>query len=108
MLKTFQPGIRKNLRTSQPQKKFTGPYKKKRVYIGCDIILSIIARARFNRSTNVFLMTLEQRRGSQLTQVSDLSTTSSRRQLYISFYLWACGNINNQDDDRALTHSADW
>ena len=32
MLRTFQPGIRKNLKTSQPQKKFTGPYKKKRVY----------------------------------------------------------------------------
>ena len=30
-LRTFQPGICKNLRTSQPQKKFTGPYKKKRV-----------------------------------------------------------------------------
>ena len=28
LLRTFQPGIRKNLRTSQPQKKFTGPYKK--------------------------------------------------------------------------------
>ena len=33
-LRTFQPGICKNLRTSQPQKKITGPYKKKRVYIG--------------------------------------------------------------------------
>ena len=30
-LRTFQPKICKNLRTSQPQKKFTGPYIKKRV-----------------------------------------------------------------------------
>ena len=32
MLRTFQPRIYKNLRTSQPQKKLTGPYIKKRVY----------------------------------------------------------------------------
>ena len=31
MLRTFQPQICKNLRTSQPQKKITGPYIKKRV-----------------------------------------------------------------------------
>ena len=28
-LRTFQPKIRKSLRTSQPQKKITGPYIKK-------------------------------------------------------------------------------
>ena len=29
MLKAFQPEIGRNLRTSQPQKKFSGPYTKK-------------------------------------------------------------------------------
>ena len=46
MLRTYQPEIRKNLRTSQPQKKFTGPYKKKRVYLvsGCSEIKNVTYR----------------------------------------------------------------
>ena len=32
ILRTFQPENHKKLRTSQPEKKFAGPYKKKEVY----------------------------------------------------------------------------